>query len=202
MNTVHVLGDSISMHYGPYLEKYLDVDCRYSRKEGESGNMDVLEGANGGDSSMVLEYLNKCYSEQLHWDLLLINCGLHDIKRNNGKFQVDPLEYESNIQKIFELAGRLCEEIIWIQTTPVFDDIHNSRKKEFERYNADVEKYNQIAESIAILEGIQVVDLNTFCHALGAVELYEDHVHFKSDVCKLQGAFIAGHINAILQAYS
>jgi len=60
MKTVHIIGDSISIQYGPYLAKYVAPHCQYSRKEGEVGNMDVPNGANGGDSSMVLEYLRKC----------------------------------------------------------------------------------------------------------------------------------------------
>ena len=59
--TLFVLGDSISIHYGPYLQKASKGFLQYDRKQGASGveenNMDVATGANGGDSSMVLAYL-------------------------------------------------------------------------------------------------------------------------------------------------
>jgi hypothetical protein len=53
---VYVLGDSISMHYGPYLEAYLRGVMDYARKGGEEEaalDLEHSQGANGGDSSMV-----------------------------------------------------------------------------------------------------------------------------------------------------
>jgi len=38
MLTLHVVGDSISMHYGPFLERYLSGLLAYSRKEGMPGD--------------------------------------------------------------------------------------------------------------------------------------------------------------------
>ena len=59
-------------------------------------------------------------------------------------------------------------------------------------------KYNALADRIADSKGARVVDLNSFCHALGGSEIYQDHVHFTNEVQKLQAAFIAGHIIASL----
>jgi hypothetical protein len=63
---IYVLGDSISMQYGPSLEAYLEGVISYSRKEGEEEallNLDNPRGANGGDSGMVLTFLKaKCLS--------------------------------------------------------------------------------------------------------------------------------------------
>jgi len=160
--------------------------------------MDVPEGANGGDSLMVLDYLQKCITEELRWDLLVINCGLHDIKRYDGNYQINPVEYERNLVQIFEHVSKLCSEIIWIRTTPVIDEVHNSRMSEFERFNDDVEKYNEIADRVANSKGVWMVDLNTFCQSLGGSEIYYDHVHFTAEAQRLQGAFIAGHVNAFL----
>ncbi len=199
MKALHVIGDSISMHYGPYLEKFMASSCKYSRKDGRVENLDLPEGANGGDSSMVLEYLRECMIKQLHWDLLVINCGLHDIKKYNGKYQINSLEYKNNLEQIFDYAKTLCRQIIWVRTTPVFDDTHNSLMKQFERYNVDVEKYNKIADNIAQSHGLWIIDLYSFCHSFDFSELYDDHVHFKTEIQKLQGAYIAGHINTILK---
>ena len=105
MKTVHVVGDSISIQYGPYLEKYLGRHGRYSRKEDKIGNMELPEGANGGDSAMVLDYLRLCAAEELHWDLLVINCGLHDIKRYNETCQINVADYEHNLRQIYEQAA-------------------------------------------------------------------------------------------------
>jgi len=60
MKKLYVIGDSISMHYGPDLEAMLESVMAYSRKSGQEEalkNLDRPAGANGGDSSMVLAYL-------------------------------------------------------------------------------------------------------------------------------------------------
>ncbi len=199
MKTIHIIGDSISIQYGPYLAKFIAVCCQYSRKEGVIGNLDLPDGANGGDSSMVLAHLHQCITERLHWDFLAINCGLHDIKRFDGKCQINLMEYEHNLGQIFNLSRELCNQIIWIRTTPVMNEIHNSRMSEFERYNQDVEKYNAVADKIALSNGAWIIDLNAFCHSLGGPEIYQDHVHFTTGIQKLQGAFIAGHINTLVK---
>ena len=58
---VFVIGDSISLGYGPYLERYLAPFFRYARKNGAENVMRTLGiapgSANGGDSSQVLKYV-------------------------------------------------------------------------------------------------------------------------------------------------
>lgn len=195
--TLHVVGDSISLHYGPYLEKYIENSLTYSRKEGKLGNLDFPEGANAGDSSMVLNYLNKCKLENLHWDILLINCGLHDIKIYEELHQINISQYKYNLEQIFYLTNFLSNKTIWINTTQVIDNLHNSLKSEFKRFNKDVEKYNEVAKKIAISNHIPIIDLNGFCKSLGGQEIYQDHVHFIHEIQKLQAAYIAGHIKSL-----
>lgn len=60
MKKIFVVDDSISIQYGPFLEKYLQGIMRYSRKEGTEEalqNLDIPQGANGGDFSRVVAYL-------------------------------------------------------------------------------------------------------------------------------------------------
>ena len=198
MKTVHVIGDSISIHYGPYLAAYIAPYAHYSRKTGKIGNLDNPEGANGGDSAMVLDYLRTCIDAGRHWDLLLINCGLHDIKRYTGLRQINPAAYERNVSRIFDLAGHLSHRCLWLRTTPVIDAIHQARMQEFLRFNADVETYNAIADAVAAAKGVGVIDLYTFCQTLGGAEIYQDHVHFTPEVQQLQAAFIAGAVQGFL----
>ena len=195
MKTIHVVGDSISIHYGPYLERYLGPAFGYSRKEGQAGNLDRPEGANGGDSSMVLAYLRECADAGTHWDILLLNCGLHDVKRYDGQLQVPAGDYEQNLGQILTVARRLADYVIWIRTTPIIDDIHNARMSDFQRFDADVEAYNAIADEEAAIGADWTIDLNAFCRALGGAEIVADHVHYTEPARQLQGAFIAGHIH-------
>ena len=51
--TCYVIGDSISIQYGPYLESALGASWQYDRKSGDAEarkNLDIPIGANGGDS--------------------------------------------------------------------------------------------------------------------------------------------------------
>src|SRR4051812_4882622 len=97
-----ILGDSISLQYGSYLEGMLKSDFTISRKgsqEAAMKNLDVPIDANGGDSRMVLSYLRTRMNDTtFHPDVMLLNCGLHDIKRNptTKQIAVDSNEYRQN----------------------------------------------------------------------------------------------------------
>jgi lysophospholipase L1-like esterase len=195
VQTLHVVGDSISQHYGPYLEQYLAGVFAYSRKEGLPSQPDEPNGANGGDSSLVLRYLNAVSQRNSHWDYLLLNCGLHDLRTDpvTQAKQVSPSAYLSNLQQIIPLARTLASRVFWVRTTPVIDAIHNTREKSFLRFAADVEHYNSIADGVMQQHGIPQIDLFAFTHNLGE-DIYLDHVHFREDVRQLQAAFIAGYL--------
>jgi len=101
-------------------------------------------------------------------------------------------------EKIFEILRELSCNIIWIQTTPVIDKIHNSIKKEFNRFNKDVIAYNKVSKKITLSNGALLLDLYEFTKALGGTEIYKDHVHFICEIRKLQAAYIAGHIQTLM----
>jgi lysophospholipase L1-like esterase len=202
-----VVGDSISIDYGVYLERMLQGRMSYDRKRGIGETADdrdlprALAGNNGGDSGMVLEYLSYVVSNGLlDCDILLLNCGLHDIKRNpsNGELQV-PLEtYKLNLKSVIRLMEPTGVRIYWVRTTPVDDARHNERmSSKFLRYNRDVIAYNEAADEIMAEAGIPSIDLYRFTGNLGDGDsLYCDHVHFTHPVRMQQAAFIAGHLYA------
>ena len=105
---IFVIGDSISIQYGPYLKKYTAGKFDYDRKrdQGEAmKNLDNPVGANGGNSRMVVEYLTEfLHNDTLKPDIFLINCGLHDIKTNpkTGEKDIPEEEYTHNIEKIIK----------------------------------------------------------------------------------------------------
>jgi hypothetical protein len=190
--TLHVVGDSISIHYGPYLQTMLTGIIAYSRKTAPDGSLD--DRANGGDSSMVLEYLRSLQPDR-PFDRLLINCGLHDIKRAvaTHALQVPLDRYEANLHLILVKAQRLAARTFWVRTTPVIDERHNRLNTTFQRFGSDVEAYNITADYIMQQHGITLIDLFTFTRNLGP-DVYVDHVHFTTEVRAQQAAFIAGHL--------
>ena len=72
MKTLFVLGDSISIHYGPGLAAFVAGKYTLERK-GQRHGLDSdsgLDGMNGGTSRQVLHYLRERYPKA---DLLLLN---------------------------------------------------------------------------------------------------------------------------------
>jgi len=220
--TLFILGDSISIQYGPFLERMLADRCTCDRKGSEllgaesleEGRKDTLhrlaalesssEAINGGDSSCVLEYLQARGSPASPaWSVLLLNCGLHDIRTDplRASRQVEPAAYAENLNAILRLAALASRRVVWLRTTPVEDARHQRLNPEFHRFNADVERYNQLADSIMDQAGIPKIDLYTFTRGLSPSpdsldSLYSDHVHFVEPVQRLQAAYLAGWLDA------
>jgi lysophospholipase L1-like esterase len=200
---VYVIGDSISMQYGPWLEQYLRGVAAYGRKEGDEAalqDLDNPQGANGGDSSMVLDFLRaKAGRGGLTMDLLLVNCGLHDIKTDpeTGARQVPLDQYKANLAAIVNLVAEAGPQLIWIRTTPCDEAIHNPRQPAFQRFAADCDAYNAAADAVMHAAGVPTIDLHTFTINLGP-DVFCDHVHFHESVRAQQAAFIAGWLRCYL----
>jgi len=199
--TVFVLGDSISIHYGPFLKKM--INCKYNYQQ-KGKNVDALReldkpvGANAGDSNMCLEYLRNEYKKDANYNILLMNCGLHDIRvdRITKKIQTEEWQYRENLNRISEIALKMSDRVIWITTTPVVDSIHNRRSGGFLRYSKDVIIYNSIAEKVMDDYQIPCIDMYSLTNSLGN-DIYCDHVHFKEEVRALQAAFISEYLLGI-----
>ncbi len=198
---VFVVGDSISLYYGPALEAGLKGAYAYARKGGTEEafrNLDVPQGANGGDSGMVLEYLSDLLAQPAFCpDLLLVNCGLHDIKVKmpEGQLQVSPEAYRQNLQTLLARVQERGIPFVWVRTTHSVDEIHNRHSPNFHRYAKDNEAYDAIALEVMQAAGVPVADLRTFTRHLGEdAALFRDHVHFTPEVAAQQGAFLAGWV--------
>jgi lysophospholipase L1-like esterase len=204
---IFVIGDSISIQHGPHLEKYLQGNALYERKQDDGtakNNLDYPTGANGGDSGMVLKYLiHKLNKPGFKPDYLLLNCGLHDIKRNTTthEIQVTEEEYRKNLETTFKLLKKKNIRLIWMRTTPVVDSIHNAKSRSFHRFAADVETYNLIADEICRKHNVPLIDLFSFSKQLGE-DQFIDHVHYNETARTLQAAFIAGAVQTIINTES
>lgn len=198
---IYLIGDSISIQYGPYLEQYLRGSFDYERKSGEATallDLDQAQGANGGDSGHVLAFLRAAAKQQaIRAELLLFNCGLHDIKRDpaSGRIQVSATDYGHNLQAIVAVIRSMNCRPVWIRTTPCDEKVHNTPGKTFHRFRADVEERNAIADRLMGQLGVPAIDLHGFTLNLGT-DLYRDHVHFHEHIREKQAAFIAGWLDA------
>lgn len=195
--SIFVLGDSISIQYGPFLQHALAGFADVSRKSGlEEALQDLnrAQGANGGDSRDCRKYLQDMLrSGSFHPDLLLLNCGLHDIKcqTNARQTQVPPAEYRSNLQAILQLLRDGGIPLAWIRTTPVDEAKHNVSTEGIWRWSADVDRYNAIADDVMRQATIPMIDLHTFTAGFGP-QPTTDGRHFPEPIQRLQAAFLAG----------
>jgi hypothetical protein len=194
-----VIGDSISLHYGPYLERLVAGRFTYGRKRAEpsgetvhgrasvrtsspdaavrsQNSLDYPDGPfgeNAGDSSMVLAYLS-ARPVTARADLLVLNCGLHDLKvdKLSGRHQVELASYEENLATIVALVHDTGTRLVWCSTTPVDDASHAEHGRDlwFSRSAADVSRYNAAAAEVMRAAGVPIIDLYSVTLALGDQE--------------------------------
>lgn len=202
---IFLIGDSISVQYFPYLKEYMSGFAEVNRKSDDGQaekNLDVPAGANGGDSRMVLEYLRAKFKDpEFRPDYILLNCGLHDIKRTPEKsdiVQVTEEDYRKNLESIIVLLKSHRVKPVWIRTTYVVDSIHNSRSKDIVRHGEDVVAYNKIADKICVKYKIPSVDLYSFSVGQGREHIM-DHVHYDQPTRALQAAYITGFMQNLLK---
>tara|TARA_B110000483_G_scaffold239806_1_gene319090 strand:- start:2500 stop:3102 length:603 start_codon:yes stop_codon:yes gene_type:complete len=191
---IYVIGDSISVHYGPYLERELSGFADYARKGGPDARGTDWENpadANGGDSNLVLSFLAENLSV-ISADVMLLNCGLHDVRldRQSRTYQVLPEAYRENLTTILERVHAAGIKPIWINSTPLIDAVHNARDVPYDRHLDDVIAYNKIAADVMASKNVPIIDLFGFMLSLGP-DIYIDHVHLTNAVRAQQAAFIA-----------
>ncbi len=148
---VVLVGDSIRMGYAPRVAERL------------SGKAVVISAAeNGGDSASVLAHVDEWVLRQKP-DVVHLNCGLHDLKRSktDGHHQVELDRYSANLRRI---VARIREgtnaAVVFADTTPILDERHARRGAEFDRTEADVQKYNAAAAALMGELGVPVDDLH------------------------------------------
>ncbi len=198
---VYVLGDSISVHYGPFLRHELAGFADYARKGGPDAADTDWENpaeANGGDSRLVRVFLTENLTA-IKADVLLLNCGLHDLRvdRETGAYQVSPANYQANLETVIPMIAQHGIRPIWITTTPVVDANHNRFDLPYRRFSKDVITYNQIADNVMKSHGVSIIDLFAFTRELGP-DIYLDHVHHPDPVRAQQAKFIAARLKAHL----
>ena len=90
---------------------------------------------------------------------------------------VDIAEYGENVEAILkDLEAFGIGRIVWASTTPV-DDSRNGTGSS-RRWNADIDRYNAVARTIAERRGAAFNDLHGAVRSHGTTELlHEDGVH-------------------------
>jgi lysophospholipase L1-like esterase len=188
MKRIALIGDSIRLGYEPFVRELMKDHRIVSPKE------------NGGDSMNLLEHFDEWFV-RCKADLIHVNCGLHDVRFgvDTRRYQISPSEYEANLG---ELAGKLrgipgCT-VVWALTTPVVEDRHNARNREFTRNLRDIERCNALARAVMGASGIPVHDLYAAVVGAGPERLIcDDGVHFTEEGYR----FLADSVTSFVAHY-
>jgi lysophospholipase L1-like esterase/dienelactone hydrolase len=159
---VVLIGDSIRLGYAPLVAK---------RLEGKA--VVISPKANGGDSANVMKNLDEWVAREKP-DVVHFNCGLHDLKlsKKTKKHQVEPDVYEANLKAIVaRLRKDTTAALVFASTTPILDERHAKRGADFDRTEADVQRYNDVAIKVMKEAGVPVHDLHWVVAQGGADKL-------------------------------
>ena len=185
--TVLLVGDSIRAGYQPFVVEAL------------RGAVDVESGADYGGTSTRIRASLDGWLRARRYDLVHLNCGLHDLARRPGVEPNVPLvEYRDNLEAIFARFAELGVPVVWATTTPV-DEVRHHRNKPFDRLEADVTAYNAAALEVSQARGLAVDDLHEKAVTRGWTDHFTaDGVHFTEEGYRLLGHAVAGAVRSSL----
>jgi lysophospholipase L1-like esterase/dienelactone hydrolase len=167
---VVLIGDSIRLGYAPLVARKLAGQA-----------VVVSPAANGGDSNNVVKHLDEWMLREKP-DVVHLNCGLHDLKQSkrDQRFQVDLAGYEANLQQIVKrIRQETSATLVFANTTPNLDERHARRKADFDRHEADVQRYNDKALTVMRGAGVPVNDLHGIVEQAGTEQMLgADGTHY------------------------
>lgn len=189
---VILLGDSIRMGYQPTVVKELaDVAEVWAPAE------------NGAHTANLLVQLSTWVLPK-NAAVIHVNAGLHDLKtvHYDTRELVVPLKhYRDNVGTLLRtMRDKTTAKVIWATTTLVNDEGSRQareKKREFRRYNADVEAYNRAALKVCKKLGVPVNDLYAVSRQNSALQT-PDGVHFTAEGYQVLGKRVADEIRAAL----
>ena len=185
MKQVILIGDSIRMGYQDTVRQEL------------AGAAEVwMPEANGGTTSNVLAHLDE-WALDKQPAVVHINCGLHDLRKDfDATESAVPLaEYQANVRSIVkQIQDKTGATVIWATTTAVNEKWHHETKP-FDRFEADVDAYNQAAIAVAEELDVPVDDLYSVVVEAGRDRILRpDGVHFNDEGSAILGKAVAAAI--------
>lgn len=164
---VLVIGDSISMNYHEAAKSALAGIANYHRIEGNCFSTEH------GVKQMEI-WLGNYQEKGLHWDVIQLNHGLHDLKQPYdaktgewGDYAVPLTAYKANLEKEIAIMRKTGAKLIWCSTTPVPNDnkgayarrkgaskVFNDAALEVIRRHPDI----LVTDLHAVVDGSQVFD--------------------------------------------
>lgn len=181
MKNIYLIGDSIrfgsatSPGYEIYVKEKLDGKCNvYSPDENCRFAQYTLRA--------LCDWAGVVDADEIsvvHW-----NNGLWDVLRLHGDEPLTPIEvYVRMLERVFKKLKLLFPkaEIIFALTTPV---IETAAPKDWRRYNAEIEEYNNAAQELMDKLGVKINDLYSIAKKFDD-SYYADWTHFNEKGAKI-----------------
>jgi dienelactone hydrolase/lysophospholipase L1-like esterase len=135
----------------------------------------------GGDSAALRRHLDAWLAGPAP-DVVHVNCGLHDLRRDRrgGAYQVPLDQYAANLRALVDGVRRATDAaLVFATSTPIDDARHAGRDAAFDRFDADVRRYNDCAVEVMRAAAVPVHDLYWVVETGGRADLLgPDGTHF------------------------
>ena len=193
---VLIIGDSISIGYTPYVEKYFSDKAIIKHNPGNAQHT-------GTGLTKIKEWIG-----DEKWDIIQFNWGLWDLcyrhpdsevqgnrDKVNGNITHNLNEYRSNLDSIVSVLEKISNaKLIFVTTTYV-------PKEEAGRFENDAVKYNDAAKKIMKKHGIIINDI--YAKSIPVHNHYgkgADNVHYTDEGYQKLSQFIIDFLNTEIDA--
>ena len=189
---VLIIGDSISLHYTPYVTESLKGKAIVKHHKG-----------NAGPTMRGLANIEKWLGDT-EWDVIHFNWGLWDIY-GWPYYHIDrsPAMYKKRLEQLVTRLKKTGAKLIWATTTPVCPAPERTMIKQHKKeivILADTEKeYLDAAQEVMEKFSVRINDLHSFMKdKRSKYALADNDVHYTAEGRKLQGEQVAKQITAAL----
>lgn len=179
VKSIGMIGDSIA--HGYYDEQNLGYFTRLAQKilSIHSGEYVFNNMSQSGDN--VADATNRAIHEVLsrNFDLILVNIGINDLRRRkDSDLQLDFSEGARRMywNKLLDMLALAKAKVVVLDLTPVIEERY-SEQATLIRYNADVEKYNEIIKEICNNHNIAFFSRYSSWKKRELKDLYKDATH-------------------------
>jgi hypothetical protein len=168
------VGDSIAMNYEKAARTSLKGIANYYRIE------DNCWSTHRGVAFMAY-WLGDYTSPGLHWDVILFNSGLHDMKQKTlgGKYAVSIKVYKEKLKEEIEIMKKTGATLVFCTTTPVPNNL-GSAQYAFRTKGAEKDFNSAAREVLRDYPEIQINDLAGVVNKSGVLDNWRKgrDVHF------------------------
>ena len=198
VKSIGMIGDSIA--HGYHDEYGLGYFARLAQKilSVHSGEYVFNNMSQSGDN--IADATQRAIHEVLsrNFDLILVNIGINDLRRRKDSDLL--LDFSEGARKMYwnkllDILALTKAKIVVLDLTPVIEERY-SKQATLVRYNADVERYNEIIKEICNNRNIAFFSRYNLWKKRELKDLYKDATHPNAKGHQIMADEIYDYLNA------